>query len=261
MDIGAADAHIYQRTTAPAGDRTLPPSPRPLPDLPESGPLMPEPTIPENTENDRNRRGPDRRGDDRRRPERRAPRPLWQRPWAYALYGVLGAFLVVVVVRSFEDDEEPQVTGPVRTVTAGAAVDTTATPAASAPPREALGTGEYERLLAQGEAAAGQRVITQLYCEPVNSISMKVDIPVSESVATLADANGRVPGADCKWGADTDAPDLLLLVPANLAPAFAAAPEVQQSFVRRRSVRAELEWIGRSDALALRNVGVLRGLR
>ena len=70
-----------------------------------------------------------------------------------------------------------------------------------------------------------------------------------------------MPGAECKWGTGVDAPDLLLLVPAHLAPAFAAAPEVQQSFVSRRSVRAELEWIGRSEALALRNVGVLRGLR
>ena len=222
---------------------------------------MPDPSSEESSSQDsRNRRGPDRRGDDRRRPERRAPPPIWRRPWAFAVYGVLGAFAIVVLSRLLEEDD-PTITGEVTTAAVAPAVDTTSLPAANAPAREAMGVGEYERLVAQGEAAAGQRVITQLYCEPVNSISMKVDIPVSESVATLADANGRVPGADCKWGADTDAPDLLLLVPANLAPAFAAAPEVQQSFVRRRSVRAELEWIGRSDALALRNVGVLRGLK
>ena len=33
-------------------------------------------------------------------------------------------------------------------------------------------------LVAQGEAAAGQRVITQLYCEPVNSVSINPDAPV-----------------------------------------------------------------------------------
>ncbi|MBW3628150.1 MAG: hypothetical protein KY464_02520 [Gemmatimonadetes bacterium] len=221
---------------------------------------MADRTPEEIAEEDRNRRGADRRGDDRRRPDRRAPRPLWKRPWAYALYGVVGTFLVVMIFRSSGEDEAPAM-GEVTTAPIAPAVDTTASPAAAAPPREALGTGEYERLLAQGDAASGQRVITQLYCEPVNSISMSVETAVSKSVAAVADVNGRVPGAECKWGAAVDAPDLLLLVPPDLAPAFAGAPEVQQSFVRRRSVRAEVEWIGRSDALALRNVAVLRGLR
>jgi hypothetical protein len=38
-------------------------------------------------------------------------------------------------------------------------------------------------------------------------------------------------------------------------------PEVERSFVRRREVSAEVEWIGRSEALALRNVAVLRAIR
>jgi hypothetical protein len=222
---------------------------------------MPDPSTEESTQDERERRGLDRRGDERRRPERRAPRPLWQRPWAYALYGVAGAFLVFLVVRSMGDDEAPPAMGEVSTAAVAPAVDTTAQPSASAPPREALGTGEYERLLAQGEAVTGQRVITQLYCESVNSISMDIETAVSPSVAAVADANGRVPGAECKWGADPAAPDLLLLVPPDLATAFAAAPEVQQSFVQRRSVRAEVEWIGRSEALALNTVGVLRAIR
>jgi hypothetical protein len=124
-----------------------------------------------------------------------------------------------------------------------------------------MGTGEFERLLAQGGAAAGTRVVTRLYCEEVTSLSLTPDRPVPPSVAALADANARVPGAECKWGAEAGAPDLLLLVPPALAPALAGAPEVQQAFVRRRDVRAEIEWIGRSDALALRNVGVLRAIQ
>ena len=220
---------------------------------------MSDPTSEESSGEARGPRGPDRRGDERRNPERRTPPPLWRRPWAFAVYGVLGAFLIVMISRMLEEDE-PMLAGEVTTAEVGPAVDTTNLPAANAPPREAMGVGEYERLVAQGEAVAGQRVITQLYCEQVNSISMNTDAPVSESVAALA-VDGRVPGAECKWGTGADAPDLLLLVPADLAPSFAAAPEVQQSFVNRRSVRAEIEWIGPSDALALRNVGVLRGMR
>ena len=223
---------------------------------------MPDPSSEENSSQDsRNRRGPDRRGDDRRRPERRAPAPIWRRPWAFAVYGVLGAFAIVVLSRLLEEDEPTTITGEVTTAAVAPAVDTTSLPAADAPPREAMGVGEYERLVAQGEAAAGQRVITQLYCESVKSISMDSEAPVIESLAALADSKHQVPGAACKWGAGVDAPDLLLLVPPDLATAFAAAPEVQQSFVSRRSVRAELEWIGRSEALALRNVGVLRRMR
>ena len=221
---------------------------------------MPDPTSEESSEEARNRRGPDRRGDERRRPERRAAPPVWRRPWAFAVYGLLGAFLIVVLSRMLEEDE-PAAAGEVTTAQVSPAVDTVAPPAAGAPPREAMGVGEYERLVAQGDAAAGPRVITQLYCEPVNSVSMNAEATVQASVAALADTNGRVPGAECTWGAGTDAPKLLLLVPADLAPTFAAAPEVQQSFVRRRSVRAEIEWIGSSQALALRNVGVLRGMR
>lgn len=219
---------------------------------------MPDQPTPENSAADRDRRTDDRRSGDRRRPDRRAPPPIWRRPWAYVAYGVAAAFAVVVVTRMIDEDEPELVP---QTVAPGPAVDTAAAPAASAPARVAMGTGEFERLLAEGGNAVGQRVVTQLDCEAVESIALVADRAVHASVAQLADGNARVPGAECKWGAESNAPDLLLLVPPALAPELAAAPEVQQSFVRRRRVRAEVEWIGRSDALALRTVGVLREIQ
>ena len=220
---------------------------------------MPEPTsgTPGGDRRDDERRAAERRG-----ASRRTPPPPWRRPWAYVGYGIAGALLVVVLMRTFDDDDEPEISAEdLGTAAVAPAVDSTLSPAASTPPREAMGTGEYERLLAQGEAAVGQRVVTLLFCEQVNSIGMKKEAIVTPSVAALADANGRVAGAECKWGDSPDAQDVLLLVPAGLAPRFAAAPEVQQGFIRRRRVRAELEWIGRSEALDLRNVGVLRAVR
>jgi hypothetical protein len=136
-------------------------------------------------------------------------------------------------------------------------VDTTAA-VSTAAPMEASGAAGYERLLAEGEGAMGRRVRTELFCEPINPVQMRAQGTISASVAALADASGRVPGAECTWGRDGGVPDFLLLVPPELAAQFAAAPEVAQGFIRRRRVRAELEWIGRSEALALRNVGVLR---
>ena len=38
------------------------------------------------------------------------------------------------------------------------------------------------------------------------------------------------------------------------------SPVVQDNFVERRRVTAEVEWVGRSEALALRTAGVFRGL-
>jgi hypothetical protein len=222
---------------------------------------MPEPTREESEQEARNRRDQDRRGGDRRR-DRRAGPVIWRTPWAYGAYGVVGVILLYFIFGTGGATKQPEIgSGEVTETSAAPAVDTTALPAAAAPPREALGTGEYEKLLAQGQTAVGQRVITQLYCEPVNSVSMSKDVPVSPSIASVADKTGNVPGAPCKWGSAADAPDLLLLVPADLAPRFAAAPEVQQNFVRRRSVRAEVEWVGRSDAFQLREVGVLKAIR
>lgn len=230
------------------------------PERPTATRTMPEQSKEEIEAEQRNRREQARRGGDRRRPDRRAAAPLWRRPWAYAAYGVLAALVLVLLFNPGGDDEPEG--DPTLTTTSGTPeVDTTRSVAATSPSREAMGAGEYERLVAEGEAAVGQRVTTHLYCEAVSSIALQSDAVVTESVAAVSDATGRVPGAECRWGEGADAPELLLLVPPALATTFAAAPEVQQSFIRRRSVRAEIEWIGRSEALALRNVAVLRAMR
>lgn len=204
-------------------------------------------------------RGGDRRAQDRRRTDRRAPLPAWRRPWAYVAYGLLGGLAVVLLLTRVGGEEEP-VTAGIETTTALPAVDTVGQPAARAPLQDAYTVGDFERLLAEGAGAAGQRVRTTLYCGAISSVSLNAAAPISPSVAALADAGGRVPGAECRWGQDQNAPNFFLLVPASLAERFAAAREVETGFVRRRRVQAEVEWIGRSQALALRNAGVLRAI-
>ncbi|HET7321845.1 MAG TPA: hypothetical protein VFI96_05060, partial [Longimicrobiaceae bacterium] len=135
-------------------------------------------------------------------------------------------------------------------------------PAAAAPPQDAYSAGDFERLLAEGPAAAGQRVRTTLYCESITLVNVvrEPETKVAPSLAALMDADGRVPAAECSWGASANAPDFLLLVPANLAERFAAAPVVTLGFVKRRKVNAEVQWLGRSEALALNTAGVLDAL-
>ena len=212
----------------------------------------------ENTEATEGRSG-GRRGVDRRQLERRLQPPLWRRPWAYAAYGVAAALLLVLAFRG-SGDKKP-VAARLETTTALPAVDRTGMPAAQRPVQEANSVGDYERLLAEGGNAAGQRVTTVLYCSAMQSVSLIAGSSISPSMAALADTRGQVPGAECRWGASADAPDLFLLVPPRLATDFAAAPEVEIGFMRRRRVAAEVEWIGRSEALALRIVGVLQGIR
>jgi hypothetical protein len=86
-------------------------------------------------------------------------------------------------------------------------------------------------------------------------------VPPEAAVAALA-ANGRVPAAECKWGSANDPrrEDFVLLVPPDLADRFASTPVVTDQFQRRRRISAEVEWLGRSEALALRPAGVFRGL-
>ena len=205
-------------------------------------------------------RSGDRRGPERRRVDRRAPPPLWRRPWAYIAYGVAGAIILMLALRGGGRDEAA-VSGGLQTTTALPAVDTSGLPAARAPVQPANSTGDYERLLAQGERVAGQRVHTVLYCGPMRSVSLIAGTSISPPIAKLADPRGQVPGAECKWGSGADAPDLFLLVPPRLAIEFAATREVEIGFMRRRRVPAEVEWIGRSEALALRIVGVLTAVR
>lgn len=204
------------------------------------------------------RRDADRRSGDRRRTDRRFPTPLWRRPWAYAAYGVAGALLLMLVFGVFGGDDERRETGEVVTVMAPPPVDPNAPAAAGAPVQDAYGVGDFERLLAEGESAVGQRVRTQVFCEPIAPVTLRDVDAVVRSVAELADTNRRVPAAPCRWGATESAPEFLLLVPPALAERMAMAPEVTQGFIRRRRLDVEVEWIGRSEALSLRNVAVLR---
>lgn len=218
-----------------------------------------QPVRTEGTEGEEGRGG-DRRGRDRRRTDRRAPVPPWRRPWALVAYGAVAALAVVLVMNLGSDGEtEP---GSVQVVEASRAPAVADAPAAgaSAPIEDARRGADYERLIAQGSEAAGKRVRVELYCSAIATVALQQQQRVSRSVAELADGQGRVPGAECKWGSRQEVrrEDFLLLVPPVLAERFGDAPTVEEGFVRRRRIVGEVEWIGRSEALALRTTGVLR---
>lgn len=206
-------------------------------------------------------RGGDRRRKDRRRQDRRTPLPLWRQPWAFVVYGVVGAFLVVLLLTRGDDPRREATPAAVGTQAALPEIDTSAAGAA-APVADAYGSGGHASLLAEGSAAAGRRVRAELFCEEMRQVALRTgsNITVSASVAENADAEGRVAATECRWGSEVSAPTVLLVVPAALAAQFASTPEVEQSFVRRRRVAGEVEWIGRSEALALRTAAVLRSL-
>jgi hypothetical protein len=130
-----------------------------------------------------------------------------------------------------------------------------------APTRDAYTVGDYERLMAEGEAAVGQVVSAELYCGPLSPISMRPADRPTPVLTALADEQGRVAGAECRWTRDDRSATFLLIVPPHLAEDFAHMPEEEINFIRQRVVPANVEWLGRSDALALRIAGVLRGLR
>lgn len=204
------------------------------------------------------RGGGDRRGGDRRRVERRAPPPPWRRPWALVGYGVLGALALVMLTRALgSDDGDRRPVEVTRTVSPPPIAP--GTPAgASAPVVDAYTIADFEGLIARGQDAEGQRVRAVLFCDATQSIALMSVDEMNRSIGELADSERRVPGAECKWGEDRTAPDFLLLIPPELTSAFAAAPVVRVGFVDRRRVVAEVEWLGRPDALALRTAGVLR---
>ena len=214
---------------------------------------------------DEARRG-DRRTTDRRKTDRRAPVPPWRRPAALVGYGVLGTLLLITVVRALgDDDDDPSsVPGGGEVVAAPSPVPVTpSAPTQPAAPERALTTADFERLTIQGDAARGRRVVAQLYCEAPTPVAVQGDT-VESAVAVMMDTTGgpRVPAAVCKWGARDDPRrgDFLLLVPPELARQFSSAPVTMDGFIRRRRLIAEVEWIGKSRALALRTVGVFRGL-
>lgn len=214
------------------------------------------------TERTGDRRGAERRAEDRRRTERRTPPPPWRRPWALVSYGVLGALAAVFLLGGLPGrDDAPPEGEVVPAQPAPPAPDPTPQPAAAEPTQDAFTTADYERLVIEGQEARGRRVRAELYCGTPSPVALRQGIPNAErAILALRDSTGRVPGADCKWGArgDERRQDFLLLVPPELADDFAAAPLTTDAFLRRRRLLAEVEWIGRSEILSLRTVGVLR---
>jgi hypothetical protein len=211
-------------------------------------------------------RAGDRRGTDRRRLERRAPPPMWRRPWALVSYGVIGALALVLLLdlAGGGDDgaPDPRDEALVEKQPAGATGVSPANPqAAAAATEDAYGSAGFERLVVEGEAAVGRTVRTELYCEAVQNFTVIQGHNAPRSVASLIQ-EGRVPAARCRWGNPNEPrrEEFLLVVPPALAEQFAATPVVQDNFVERRRVMAEVEWVGRSQTLALRTAGVFRGL-
>jgi hypothetical protein len=209
-------------------------------------------------------RAGDRRGNERRRVERRAPVPVWRRPLALVSYGVVGALALVMLLNGFGDDDAPVLRDEalVEKQAEGATeVEAPNPQAAAAGPEDAYGSAGFERLVVEGEAAVGKSVRTELYCEAVQNFTVIGGHTAPRSVASLIQ-EGRVPAARCRWGNPSEPrrEEFLLLVPPALRDQFASTPVVQDNFVERRRVTAEVEWVGRSEALALRTAGVFRGL-
>lgn len=225
---------------------------------------QPHPQDPQaNPEGPRAPRAGDRRGTDRRRVERRSPLPMWRRPWALVSYGVVGA-LALVLLLNLGGDDEPVMEDEAlveKQADATTGVDAPNPQAAAAGPEDAYGSAGFERLVVEGEAAVGKTVRAELYCEAVQNFTVIGGHTAPRSVASLIQ-QGVVPAARCRWGtpAEPRREEFLLLVPPALREEFASTTVVQDNFVERRRVPAEVEWVGRSDALALRTAGVFRGL-
>jgi hypothetical protein len=205
----------------------------------------------------------DRRDKDRRRNDRRAPVPVWRQPWALVLYGVVGALVLVLL---FNRSRPPQIPAgsaeEITTAAPGAPIGQVPTASAPAAPTEdARSAAEYQRLMAEGEDAKGRWVRVELYCGSISQVALRNVDRIEGSVMELADVTNRVPAAECKWGPHTGGDpraDVMLLVPPGLAEAFANAPTVDDGFVRRRRIAGIAEWVGRSEAMALRTTLTLR---
>ncbi|MDP9349162.1 MAG: hypothetical protein M3P24_08480, partial [Gemmatimonadota bacterium] len=144
---------------------------------------------------------------------------------------------------------------------AAPAAQQTPPPGAGTPPQDAFSAADFEALTIQGPSAQGRRVRTQLYCEAPRPVALREQVEqVEAAVVALRDTQGRVPAADCRWGArgEERRQDFLLLIPPELAEAFSGQPVTTDEFVERRRVVAEVEWVGRSPALSLRTAGILR---
>lgn len=208
------------------------------------------------------RRDVERRRNDRRQTDRRLPVPAWRKPWALVAYGVLGALALVLLIGALTSDGTDEQPGEV--VTAPAPEPAVALPpAATSAPIEGLRDADYDRLVLAGEEAAGRRVRTELFCDTPRPVTLQEVEQLEAAIAALRDPAGEVRGADCKWGpggTGASRKEFVLLVPSDMATAFSNQPMVTDNFVQRRRIRGEVEWIGRSRALALRTAGVLRSV-
>jgi hypothetical protein len=208
-------------------------------------------------------RAGDRRGTERRRLERRAPPPPWRRWWALVGYGMVGALALVMLLGGLGGGggaEEPRDETLVEKTGEGSTAVAPTNPAVTAAgPEDAYGTAGFERLVVEGEAAVGKVVRAELFCEAPQDFTIIAGHTAPRSVASLIQG-GRVRGSVCKWGPSGEPrrEDLLLIVPPAQAEEFAAAPVVTDNFVERRRVVAEMEWVGRSETLALRTAAVFR---
>jgi hypothetical protein len=215
-----------------------------------------EASVPDN----RDRAG-DRRGNERRRLDRRTPPPPWRRPWALVAYGLAAGMILVLSLGGFPGTRDEPRDPPIVERRPGDAPPAESAAAAATPPQAAFGAAGFERLTLEGATALGRRVRTELFCEQPRSYQVRDGVPIEPVIASLA-SGGRVPAAECKWGGagDPRREDFVLLVPPDLADQFASAPAVTDEYQRRRRVVAVVEWLGRSEALALRAAGVFRGL-
>jgi hypothetical protein len=232
-------------------------STEPAPGAPERAEHTPAGGAPEG------RRG-DRRGGDRRRVERRAPLPPWRKPWALVAYGVVGAVAVMMMLGGLGGDGPPPVRDEtlVEKQSEGVTGVEPANPqATAAAPEDAYGAAGFERLVVQGEGAVGKVVRAEVYCEAPQNFTVIQGHTAPRSVASLIQ-EGRVPAARCRWGAPNEPrrEEFVLIVPPARAEEFATAAVVKDGFVERRRLFAEMEWVGRSETLALRTAGVFRGL-
>ncbi len=206
----------------------------------------------------------DRRRGDRRSGDRRS---AWGRGAGWtgigrpAAYGAGAVIILILLVRLVTGGDEPTNAAMISAAADAADTEAGTAPAAlpaTAPAREAFSVAEYEALLAEGDAAVGEIVRTELFCGPLTQVSIREDVAMHQTIRDMADAEGRVVAADCRWSRESLSSDVLLVVPPDFATDFANAPTVEISFVTRRRVRGDIEWLGRSPELALRNAGILR---
>ena len=206
------------------------------------------------------RRDNDRRYKDRRRTDRRVPLPWWRKPAALVGYGVVGALLVVAIFRPFGSGTPRGADRPL--------VSTPAEPIAESKPvtsgrrvEAAYSTGDFERLVIEGQGAVGKLVDAELFCAAPSRMSVRMDVPIESPIAPLVQ-EAHVSAAECRWGkqADERREEFVLVVPPEQGAAYAAAPVTTADFIQRRHLYARVEWVGRSRALALRSAGVLRAV-